>query len=37
MQFTDKTLLLMGGGAYAAGIKAYKVKTGFRIVALGNV
>lgn len=36
MQLFDKTLLLMGGGAYAKGIKAYKDKHGFRIVALGK-
>lgn len=36
MQLANKTLLLMGGGAYAAGIQAYQEKTGFRIVALGR-
>lgn len=32
----NKTLLLMGGGAYAKGIKAYKDKMGFRVVAVGK-
>lgn len=36
MILSDKTLLLMGGGAYAKGIKAYKDKHGFRIVAIGK-
>jgi len=36
MNLKDKTLLLMGGGAYANDIKRYKDKEGFRIVALGR-
>lgn len=36
MDLQGKTLLLMGGGAYAKGIKAYKDQTGFRIVAVGK-
>ena len=36
MNLQNKTLLLMGGGAYAAGIKKYKDEKGFRIVALGR-
>lgn len=36
MNLQDKTLLLMGGGAYAAGIKKYRDEKGFRIVALGR-
>ena len=36
MDLSNKTLLLMGGGAYAKGIKAYKDKMGFRIVAVGK-
>ncbi len=36
MNLKDKTLLLMGGGAYANDIKRYKDEQGFRIVALGK-
>ena len=36
MDLKDKTLLLMGGGAYANDIKRYKDKEKFRIVALGR-
>ena len=36
MDLSNKTLLLMGGGAYAKGIKSYKDKMGFRIVAVGK-
>ncbi len=36
MDLQGKTLLLMGGGAYAAGIKKYKEEKGFRVVALGR-
>lgn len=36
MELTRKTLLLMGGGAYAKDIKKYKDEKGFRIVALGR-
>ena len=36
MELNGKVLLLMGGGAYAKGIKEYKDKMGFRIVALGR-
>lgn len=36
MNLKDKTLLLMGGGAYANDIKRYKDEQGFRIVALGR-
>ncbi len=36
MELTNKTLLLMGGGAYVKGIKKYKDEQGFRIVALGR-
>lgn len=36
MELKNKTLLLMGGGAYAAGIKKYKDEKGFRVVALGR-
>ena len=36
MRLDDKTLLLMGGGAYAKDIAAYQAKTGFRIVAVGR-
>lgn len=36
MDLKGKTLLLMGGGAYAKGIKKYKDEKGFRIVALGR-
>lgn len=36
MNLKDKTLLLMGGGAYANDIKRYKDKEKFRIVALGR-
>jgi biotin carboxylase len=36
MDLSNKTLLLMGGGAYAKGIKAYQDKMGFRIVAVGK-
>ncbi len=36
MELKNKTLLLMGGGAYARDIQAYKEKMGFRIVALGR-
>jgi len=36
MNLKDKTLLLMGGGAYANHIKKYKDEKGFKIVALGR-
>ena len=36
MELHSKTLLLMGGGAYAKGIQKYKEEKGFRIVALGR-
>ncbi|MBO5939089.1 MAG: hypothetical protein J6Q82_06280 [Clostridia bacterium] len=36
MELKNKTLLLMGGGAYAKDIKKYKDEMGFRIVALGR-
>lgn len=36
MDLNNKTLLLMGGGAYATGIKKYKDEKGFRVVALGR-
>lgn len=36
MNLKDKTLLLMGGGAYAKDIQRYKQEKGFRIVALGR-
>jgi len=36
LNLQGKTLLLMGGGAYAKGIKTYKGQTGFRIVAVGK-
>jgi len=36
MELNGKTLLLMGGGAYARDIKKYKEVKGFRIVALGR-
>lgn len=36
MILDNKTLLLMGGGAYANDIKRYKAQQGFRIVALGR-
>ncbi len=36
MDLKNKTLLLMGGGAYARDIEKYKNETGFRIVALGR-
>lgn len=36
MNLKDKTLLLMGGGAYVKGIKKYVDEKGFRIVALGK-
>ncbi|MGI6121174.1 MAG: hypothetical protein ACOYH0_02595 [Saccharofermentanales bacterium] len=36
MNLKGKTLLLMGGGAYAQGIKKYKDKTGFRAIAVGR-
>ena len=36
MELRNKTLLLMGGGAYAKDIKRYKDEKGFRIVALGR-
>lgn len=36
MNLKKKTLLLMGGGAYAKDIKKYKDEKGFRIVALGR-
>ena len=36
MELTGKTLLLMGGGAYAKGIEKYKKEKGFRVVALGR-
>ncbi len=36
MDLKNKTLLLMGGGAYAKDIKKYKDKMGFRIIALGR-
>ena len=36
MNLSNKTLLLMGGGAYAKDIEKYKNKKGFRIVALGR-
>ena len=36
MDLKNKTLLLMGGGAYAKGIKAYKDKMGFRVIAVGK-
>ncbi len=37
MDLNGKTLLLMGGSAYAQSIKRYADRTGFRIVAVGNV
>ena len=36
MELKNKTLLLMGGGAYVKGIKKYKDEKGFRVVALGR-
>ena len=36
MDLKNKTLLLMGGGAYVNGIKKYKDAKGFRLVALGR-
>ncbi len=36
MELRGKSLLLMGGGAYATGIKKYKDEKGFKIVALGR-
>lgn len=36
MDLKGKTLLLMGGGAYARDIEKYKKEKGFRIVALGR-
>ncbi len=36
MNLEGKTLLLMGGGAYATGIKKYKDEKNFRVVALGR-
>ncbi|MBQ7288441.1 MAG: ATP-grasp domain-containing protein [Clostridia bacterium] len=36
MNLKNKTLLLMGGGAYAKGIKKYKDEKGFHIVAVGK-
>jgi len=36
MDLKNKTLLLMGGGAYAKDIKRFKDEQGFRIVALGR-
>lgn len=36
MELKGKTLLLMGGGAYARDIERYKKEKGFRIVALGR-
>ena len=36
LDLSKKTLLLMGGGAYTKGIKSYKDKMGFRIVAVGK-
>lgn len=36
MTLTGKTLLLMGGGAYANDIERYKKEKNFRIVALGR-
>lgn len=36
MELKGKNLLLMGGGAYATGIKRYKDEKGFRVVALGR-
>ena len=36
MELTGKTLLLMGGGAYARDIEKYKKEKNFRIVALGR-
>lgn len=36
MVLKSKTLLLMGGGAYAKGIARYKKEKGFRMVALGR-
>lgn len=36
MELKNKTLLLMGGGAYVKGIKKYADKKGFKVVALGR-
>ena len=36
MELHNRTLLLMGGGAYAGDITRYKAEKGFRIVALGR-
>ena len=36
MELKGKSLLLMGGGAYAKDIEKYKKEKGFRIVALGR-
>lgn len=36
MELRNKTLLLMGGGAYAKDIQKYKEEKNFRIVALGR-
>ena len=36
MNLEGKTLLLMGGGAYATGIKKYKDEKNFKVVALGR-
>ena len=36
MELKNKTLLLMGGGAYVKGIKKYKDEKGFKLIALGR-
>lgn len=36
MELKNKTLLLMGGGAYVKGIKKYKDEKGFKVIALGR-
>ena len=36
MELKNKTLLLMGGGAYVKGIQKYKDEKGFRVIALGR-
>lgn len=36
MDLKNRTILLMGGGAYAKDIAAYQEKTGFRIVTVGR-
>lgn len=35
MNLKDKTLLLMGGGAFAQDLKKYAADTGFKMIAVG--